>query len=65
MKLLMPSLSHFFRDIKIINLETSMRGSDFKFDSVKPTYYKCHKVNFKHGGSYVDFPDWIKRKKQQ
>ena len=26
-------------------------------------YYKCHKVNFRHGGSYIDSPDWIKRKK--
>ena len=26
-------------------------------------YYKCHKVNFKHGGSYIDSPDWIKKKK--
>ena len=22
-------------------------------------YYKCHKVNFKCGGSYLDSPDWI------
>ena len=27
------------------NLETSMRGSDFTFDSVQLMYYKCHKVN--------------------
>ena len=26
-------------------------------------YYKCHKVNFKRGGSYIDLPDWIKKKK--
>ena len=25
-------------------------------------YYKCHKVNFKHGGSYIDSLDWIKKK---
>ena len=38
------------------NLETSIlvrRGSDFIFDSVQLMYYKCHKVNFKHGGSYM------------
>ena len=34
-----------------------MRGSDFIFDSVQLMYYKCHKVNLKHGGSYTDFPD--------
>ena len=26
-------------------------------------YYKCHKVNFKRGGSFIDSPDWIKKKK--
>ena len=45
------------------NLETSMRGSDFIFDSVQLMYYKCHKVNFRHGDSYIDSPDWIKKKK--
>ena len=24
-------------------------------------YYKCHKLDFKWGGSYIDFPDWIKK----
>ena len=28
-------------------------------------YYKCHKVNFRSGGSYIDSPYWIKNKKQQ
>ena len=26
-------------------------------------YYKCHKVNFRRGGSYIDSPYWIKEKK--
>ena len=39
------------------NLETSMKGSDFVFNSVQLMYNKCHKVNFKHGGSYIDSPD--------
>ena len=26
-------------------------------------YYKCHKINPNHGGSYIDSPDWIKNKK--
>ena len=42
------------------NLEISMRLSDFIFGSVQLMYYKCHKVNFRCGGSYVDSPDWIK-----
>ena len=28
-------------------------------------YYKCHKINPNHGGSYIDSPDWIKNKKEQ
>ena len=40
-----------------------MRESDFIFDSVQIMYYKCHKVNFKRGGAYIDSPDWIKNKK--
>ena len=43
-----------------IGLETSMRGSDFIFDLVQLLYYKCHKINFKDSGSYIDSPDWIK-----
>ena len=26
-------------------------------------HYKCHKVNFRCGGSYIDSTDWINRKK--
>ena len=26
-------------------------------------YYKCHQVNLNYGGSYIDSPDWIKKKK--
>ena len=45
------------------NLETSMKGSDFIFDSVQLMYYKCHKLNFICRGSYIDSPDCIKKKK--
>ena len=31
-----------------------MKGNDFIFDSVQLTHYKCHKVNFKRGSSYID-----------
>ena len=44
-----------------VNLETSMRGSDIVFDLVQLLYYKCHEVNFKRGGSYIDSTDWIKK----
>ena len=40
-----------------------MKRNDFIFDSVQLMYYKCHHVNFRRGGSYIDSPDWIKKKK--
>ena len=39
------------------NLETSMRVSDFIFESVQLMHYKCHKVKFRRGGSYIDSTD--------
>ena len=45
------------------NLETSMRGSDFIFDSLQLMYYKCHRVNSIRGGLYIDSPDCIEKKK--
>ena len=46
------------------NLETSMKKSDFIFDLVQLMYYKCRKVNFNNGGSYIYSPDWIIKKQQ-
>ena len=40
-----------------------MRGSDLTFNSVQLLYYKYRKINVKRGGSYIDSPDWIKKKK--
>ena len=39
------------------NLETSIRGNYFIFDSVQLLYYKFHKINFVRGGSYIDTTD--------
>ena len=39
-----------------------MRGSDFVFDWINLLHYKSHKRNFKQGGSYIDSPDWTKKK---
>ena len=44
-----------------IELETSIKDSDFLFDCLHLLYYKCHKTNFKRGGSYIDYPNWIKK----
>ena len=41
----------------------SMESSDFIFGCVHLLYYKCHKINFKRGGLYIDSPDKIKYKK--
>ena len=38
-----------------VNLETSMRRSGSILDSVQLMDYKCHKVNFKRDGSYIDY----------
>ena len=43
-------------------LEVSMRGSEFIFIAVQLLHYKCHKVNFKRGISYINPPVWIKNK---
>ena len=40
-----------------------MKDGEFVFDYVHLLHYKCHKTNFKLGGSYIDSPDWIKIKK--
>ena len=39
-----------------------MRGMEFVINYVHLLYYKCHKINLNHGGSFKDSPDWIKNK---
>ena len=46
-----------------VNLETSMRESDFVFDSVQLMHFKCHRVTCKRGESDIDSPAWLKSKK--
>ena len=38
-----------------------MRVIDFIFDCVNLLYYKCYKINFKRGSSYIDSSDRIKK----
>ena len=40
-----------------------MRGTEFVFDYVQLLYYKCHKINLNHGGSYIDSP-WLDEKQK-
>ena len=45
------------------NLEESMRGSEFVYDSVDALYYNLNKVSLSRGGSYIDSPKWLKNEK--
>ena len=53
-KLLMNSLNHF-------DQETSLRGSNFIFESVQLMHYKFHKANFRRDGSFIYSPGMIKK----
>ena len=44
-------------------LEESMRGSEFVYESIDVLYYNFNKVSLSRGGSYIDFPKWLKNKK--
>ena len=46
-------------------LEESMKGSDFVFDYVESLNYVFHKIDLKRCGSYIETPEWIKKKRQQ
>ena len=45
------------------NLQEKMKGSDFEFDGVNFLYYDFNKISISRGGSYIDFPKWLKDKK--
>ena len=53
MKLSTKILHRFFPKPKLI-LETLMKENNFLFDLVKLLYWKCHKINFKLGGSCIE-----------
>ena len=40
-----------------------MKGSEFEFDGVDFLYYDFSKISISGGGSYIDFPQWLKNKK--
>ena len=45
------------------NLQEKMKSSDFAFDGVDFLYYDFNKISISRGGSYIDFPKWLKNKK--
>ena len=44
-------------------LQVSMRGIEVVFDYVESLNYIFHKIDMKRSGSYIETPDWIKKKK--
>ena len=40
-----------------------MRGSEFVRDSIDLLYYHLQKIGLERGGSSIDSPEWLKRKK--
>ena len=46
-----------------VGLQESMRGSEFVFDYVESLNYIFHKIDIKRSESYIETPDWIKKKK--
>ena len=47
-----------------MDLETSIEGNSLVFDSINEMHYKCQRKSVNCSRSYIDSPDWIKRKKQ-
>ena len=56
------NLNHFLADITL-DWKHKREIVIFIFDCVNLLHEKCHKINLKRGGSYIDYPDWIKTKK--
>ena len=46
-----------------VGLEERMRGSEFVFDSADLLLYELHRISLNRGGSYIDYPKWLKNKK--
>ena len=44
-------------------LQKYHEGLEFVYDSVDVLYYNLNKVSLSRGGSYIDFPKWLKSKK--
>ena len=58
-KLLFESFLQRFAE----NLQEKMRGSDFEFDGINFFYYNFNKTSIYRGGSYIDFPKYLKDEK--
>ena len=58
------SLFESFLKIYDLNLQEKMKGSDFAFDGVNSLYYDFNKSSINRVGSYIDSPQWLKKKNQ-
>ena len=45
-------------------LEEKKRRNEFFSDSVDLLYYELHIISLNRGGSYIDSPEWLKKKKE-
>ena len=45
------------------NLQNKMRGSEFEFGGINFLYYDFNKTSINRGGSYIDYPKWLKDKR--
>ena len=45
------------------NLQEKMKGSDFAYTGIDYFYYDFNRVSISKGGSYIDFPKWLKDKR--
>ena len=46
------------------DLKEPMRGSEFVHDSIDLLYYHLQKIGLKRGRSYIDSPEWLKKKEE-
>ena len=59
---IIQKISKLFVSRYQIDLEDSIKDSDFVFNCVNLLHCKYHKITLKCGGSYIVSPDWIKKK---
>ena len=55
-------LFHSFAKRYQERLETKMKGSSFTFDRIDLLEYYLHKISLNRGSSYINSPEWIKKK---
>ena len=55
-------LFHSFAKRYQEGLETKMKGSSFTFDRIDLLEYYLHKISLNRGSSYINSPEWIKKK---